>query len=62
MVIETNSQIVKQILEICEAYNMPPEVVLLVKNKCWKLTRNEKGTENGMDKNTNRPDSNQIIR
>lgn len=48
MVIETNSQIVKQILELCEAYAMPPEIVALVKNKCWKLTRNEKEKENAI--------------
>lgn len=53
MVIQTNSQTIKQILELCEAFNMPPEVVALVKNKCWKLTRNEQENENGMDKNTN---------
>lgn len=41
MEIETNSQLVKQILEICEAFGMPDEVKLLVKNKCWKLTRNK---------------------
>ena len=46
-VFETNSQIIKQILEICEAYCMPPEIVALVKNKCWKLTKNEKENENG---------------
>ncbi|MBO7712659.1 MAG: hypothetical protein J6S85_03765 [Methanobrevibacter sp.] len=38
---ETNSQLVKQILELCEAFGMPAEVVQLVKNKCWKLTRNK---------------------
>jgi len=48
MVIETNSQIVKQILELCEAYDMPPEIVALVKNKCWKLTKNEKDRENAI--------------
>ena len=42
---ETNSQLIKQILELCEAYNMPPEIVALVKNKCWKLTKNEKENE-----------------
>lgn len=42
----TNSQQIKQILELCEAYNMPPEIVALVKNKCWKLTKNEKESEN----------------
>ena len=42
---ETNSQLIKQILELCEAYNMPPEIVALVKNKCWKLTKNEKDKE-----------------
>ena len=47
MEIETNSQLVKQILELCEAYNMPPEIVALIKNKCWKLTRNK---ENENDK------------
>lgn len=49
---ETNSQLIKQILELCEAYNMPPEIVALVKSKCWKLTKNEKENENGMDKIT----------
>jgi hypothetical protein len=53
MILQTNSQTIKQILELCEAYNMPAEIVQLVKNKCWKLTRNEKENENGMDKNTN---------
>lgn len=43
---ETNSQIVRQILELCEAYNMPPEIVSLIKNKCWKLTKNEREDEN----------------
>ncbi len=43
---ETNSQLVRQILEICEAYKMPGEVVRLVKGKCWKLTRNDKENEN----------------
>lgn len=42
---ETNSQLIKQILELCEAYNMPPEIVALVKSKCWKLTKNEKEKE-----------------
>ena len=47
MEIETNSQLIKQILELCEAYNIPPEIVALIKNKCWKLTRNK---ENENDK------------
>lgn len=42
---ETNSQLIKQVLEFCEAYNMPQEVKAIVKNKCWKLTRNEKENE-----------------
>jgi len=42
---ETNSQLVKQILELCEAYDMPAEIVALVKNKCWKLTKNEYESE-----------------
>ena len=42
---QTNSQTIKQILEICEAYNMPPNMVSLVRNKCWKLTRNESEKE-----------------
>lgn len=46
MILQTNSQTIKQILELCEAYNMPAEIVQLVKNKCWKLTRNEKENEN----------------
>ena len=52
MIKQTNSQTIKQILELCEAFNMPAECVSLVKNKCWKLTRNEKENENGMDKDT----------
>lgn len=44
-VFETNSQLIKQILELCEAYNIPPEIVALIKNKCWKLTKNEKENE-----------------
>lgn len=45
---ETNSQLIKQILELCEAYSMPDEVKMLVKNKCWKLTKNKEGeSENG---------------
>ena len=46
MIIQTNSQTIKQILELCEAFSMPPEVVALIKNKCWKLTRNENEKEN----------------
>lgn len=46
MVMMSNSQTIKQILELCEAYDMPPNIVALVKNKCWKLTRNEKENEN----------------
>lgn len=38
---ETNSQLVKQILELCEAFGMPDEIKALVKNKCWKLTKNQ---------------------
>ena len=48
MVIQTNSQTIRQILELCEAYNMPPEIVALVKNKCWKLTKNEKENEDAV--------------
>lgn len=49
MEVETNSQLVKQILELCEAFKMPDEVKLLVKNKCWKLTRNkEKESEDAI--------------
>lgn len=57
MIKQTNSQTIKQILELCEAFNMPAEIVALVKNKCWKLTRNEKEkeSENGLDKNTDIP-------
>lgn len=43
---ETNSQIVRQILELCEAYGIPPEILALIKSKCWKLTKNEKEDEN----------------
>ena len=43
---QTNSQTIKQILELCEAFNMPPEIVSLVKNKCWKLVRNGEESEN----------------
>ena len=46
MVKQTNSQTIKQILELCEAFNMPSNIVSLIKNKCWKLTRNEKENEN----------------
>lgn len=52
MIKQTNGQTIKQILELCEAFNMPSEVVALVKNKCWKLTRNEKENENGQDQQT----------
>ena len=48
MILQTNSQTIKQILELCEAYNMTEEIVQLVKNKCWKLTRNEKENENAI--------------
>lgn len=48
MIIQTNSQTIKQILELCEAFGMPPEVVALIKNKCWKLTRNEKENEDAI--------------
>jgi hypothetical protein len=47
MKMESNSQLVRQILEFCDAYGMPYEVKELVKNKCWKLTKNEKEKENG---------------
>lgn len=53
MMLQTNSQTIKQILELCEAYNMPAEIVQLVKNKCWKLTRNERENENGNEKQNN---------
>ena len=56
MIYETKEQIVRQILEICEMYNMPKEIKALVKNKCWKLTRDseaEKDKENDY-KNNNR--------
>ncbi len=51
---ETNSQLIKQILELCEAYSMPPEIVALVKNKCWKLTKNEVENENADNDKYNR--------
>ena len=53
---ETNSQLVKQILELCEAYDMPPEIVALVKNKCWKLTKNENENERGEYETTKQQD------
>ena len=49
---ETNNQLVKQILEFCEAYNMPQEIKSIVKNKCWKLTRNENEMENDYEEST----------
>lgn len=53
-ILETNSQLIKQILELCEAFGMPDEVKMLVKNKCWKLTKNkekEDENENGIKSN-----------
>lgn len=47
----TSSQTIKQILELCEAYDMPANIVALVKNKCWKLTKNEKESEYGENGN-----------
>ena len=46
---QTNSQTIKQILELCEAFNMPAEIVALVKNKCWKLVRNGEESVNGKE-------------
>lgn len=48
MVIQTSSQTIKQILELCEAYGMPAEIVQLIKNKCWKLTRNGRENEDAI--------------
>ena len=47
MIKQTSGQTIKQILELCEAFNMPAEIVSLVKNKCWKLVRNGEENENG---------------
>jgi hypothetical protein len=46
---QTSSQTIKQILELCEAFNMPAQVVSLVKSKCWKLVRNGEENENGIE-------------
>ena len=51
MILQTNSQTIKQILELCEAFGMPAEVISLIKNKCWKLTRNERENEDAIQKN-----------
>lgn len=37
MITLNSSQVVREILEICEAYGMPKNMVQLVKKKCWKL-------------------------
>lgn len=44
----TNSQIIKQVLELCEAYGMPPSIIDLIRRKCWNLVKN---TEQGQSEN-----------
>lgn len=46
---ETNSQLIKQIMELCEAFGIPDEIKMLIKNKCWKLTKNKE--DEGEDEN-----------
>lgn len=46
----TQSQTIKQVLELCEAFNMPETAVSMVRKKCWYLADSEgKGAGNGMD-------------
>ena len=34
---ETQSQTIKNILELCESFGVPAEVVSLIRKKCWYL-------------------------
>lgn len=52
---ETPSQVIKSILELCEAFGMSENAVSIVRKKCWYLADSEpEGNGNGLDKNTNR--------
>ena len=50
---KTQSQLIKSILDICEAFEMTDKAISIIRKKCWYLvdeTAKEYG--NGMDKNT----------
>ena len=34
---ETQSQTIKSILELCEAFDMPESAVSIIRKKCWYL-------------------------
>ena len=42
----TQSQTIKQILEICEMFDMPDSAVAKIRKKCWYLA-DSKGKEEG---------------
>ena len=50
---ETQSQTIKNILELCESFGVPAEVVSLIRKKCWYLADSmpeEKGNGNVKEK------------
>lgn len=47
--IETQSQTIKGILELCEAFNIPSNAVTIIKKKCWHLADSEPQTGKGND-------------
>jgi hypothetical protein len=38
---DTQSQIIKSILELCEAFEMPESAVSIIRKKCWYLADSE---------------------
>ena len=54
---ETQSQTIKGILELCEAFNMPANAVSIIRKKCWYLADSkpqEKDKDNGLDTHPDR--------
>ena len=47
---ETQSQIIKSVLDIVEAFGLPDTAVDKIRKKCWQIA-NYKDNDNGVDKN-----------
>lgn len=50
---ETPSQVIKSVLELCEAFDMSENAVSIIRKKCWYLADSEpEGNGNGTEEAT----------
>jgi len=53
---ETQSQIIKSVLDIVEAFGLPDTAVDKIRKKCWQIANGQRqGQNNGVDKTTSNP-------